>query len=885
MSISQTFSILDHLDKLKPAKSGRYFCPGCNGHNLTINENSGAYQCWNGCSCKDIRDAIAPLPNQRYSFHCQSKGKPIKKLKLPALPGTDTRLAKLPAPATDSPLPHKDFDRERGEVLKTTYIYAQTPDGQPQRWVVRTDWTDASKLKERDKAFLQWHRSESGEAICKKGDEPWETYRENEFIKALKATPGIPVGLVQEGEAAVEKARSEAIASITFQGSAWKFDNLERAILRIKQECSNAILVFLCDNDSTGRDKAKMFQAACDRSEVFSVIIDPVAIYPELPDKGDIVEILAAMDAPQFIQRLEEEIHRAIEQRQQLEFVREIDKKTVEIDSDERLKLDLQELQGTDDPIRRMRRRAEIACYYRLSKVEIEESLKALRQRNVTPEPAFVNLADFLSQSEEPLDYIVPSLLPVGETVLLVAPPKVGKTLLAIDLSFAVATGEDTFLGEQCKRGRVLLVSVDESPSSTRSKLIKRGFRASDSESVQVMTRFGVSQMSALEERLESFRPLLVIVDSLRRINHGRQVTENSAEFADTIYSLKELLNQYRAAGVLIHHSCKDKEATGVNKVRGSSAIVGAAWGVWQLEQQLKEVGQGKAKKQVFDPKDPNRIFTAILRDAEGQRLRIELDPETNRWSNHGEEGEDSATAADTSSMRQRVRNILERNRHRDGLMVPEIRELLGLEPGDRTIYTTLSRMTDKREIWVHPSASDRRRMVYSLPQTREDTPPPTLSIPGVEQCSTKQTQQDFQDSQQLVNTPPKISQHLAVDKQVLNKSKLDTARNTGVSQHFESNRGGEGVANQLPDPVVMPKSEKTHQSAAENHGLKVSEVPVELKVGDRVAHKDEYHACFNCHGTIERMNDTSASVRWNEWVGKPREFDIYEFEELRRLD
>lgn len=57
----------------------------------------------------------------------------------------------------------------------------------------------------------------------------------------------------------------------------------------------------------------------CDRLQVFCVIIDPVAIHADLPDKGDIEEILTAMDTPEFIRRLEEEIHKAVELRRQQE--------------------------------------------------------------------------------------------------------------------------------------------------------------------------------------------------------------------------------------------------------------------------------------------------------------------------------------------------------------------------------------------------------------------------------------------------------------------------------------------------------------------------------------------------------------------------------------
>ncbi|HEY9807071.1 MAG TPA: hypothetical protein V6D04_10915, partial [Candidatus Obscuribacterales bacterium] len=65
---SYTFDIREHLDKLDPTKNkNRYICPVCNGNNLTVDPETGKYQCWSGCECKDIREAIAPWDNNKTS--------------------------------------------------------------------------------------------------------------------------------------------------------------------------------------------------------------------------------------------------------------------------------------------------------------------------------------------------------------------------------------------------------------------------------------------------------------------------------------------------------------------------------------------------------------------------------------------------------------------------------------------------------------------------------------------------------------------------------------------------------------------------------------------------------------------------------------------------
>lgn len=68
-----TFSMLDHLDKLKPVEgkpAGEYHCPLCGAENFKVNLKTGAYSGY-GCGCTDtdegrrqVRDAVSPLERQ-----------------------------------------------------------------------------------------------------------------------------------------------------------------------------------------------------------------------------------------------------------------------------------------------------------------------------------------------------------------------------------------------------------------------------------------------------------------------------------------------------------------------------------------------------------------------------------------------------------------------------------------------------------------------------------------------------------------------------------------------------------------------------------------------------------------------------------------------------
>ncbi|PSB27929.1 AAA family ATPase, partial [Chlorogloea sp. CCALA 695] len=387
-----------------------------------------------------------------------------------------------------------------------------------------------------------------------------------------------------------------------------------------------------------------------------------------------------------------------------------------ELDGD-RFRLDLLNLLAIDDEVERIRQQAILAPKYQMSTSTLERALQLIKQRTTTPTPQWFDLDTFFDQESQGLKWTITELLPVGETVILAGPPKSGKTLLAIDCAFAVATGESSFLKEAVTQGRVLIVSVDESAHSTKAKLIKRGFRRSDASNVQVMTSFDVRQIKALEERLEVFRPTLVVIDSLKRITHGQQISENSAEFADNIYTIKELLTKYGTSGILIHHTSKNQEALGVDKIRGSSAISGAVWGTWQLDHIPKPDPNNK-KRLIIDPKDPKRILSVFSRDAEGQQLRIELDLEDHSWVNQGGVGDSEEWLEERRTLKVRIIDALTRNAHKPGCSGREIIELMGMTPTEgRSVYSELNRMISKRLINCHPAPGDKRYNIYSLPK------------------------------------------------------------------------------------------------------------------------------------------------------------------------
>jgi AAA domain len=489
----------------------------------------------------------------------------------------------------------------------------------------------------------------------------------------------------------------------------------------------------------------------------------------------------------------------------------------------ERFKLELLGLLQMEDPVERIRQIALLAPKYSMSAGSVKEAMSAMKQRTQAPIVESMGADELFDLESEAIDWLVPGLLPVGETVLLCALPKVGKTKLAVDLSFSVATGESRFLGQETKQGRVLLIMPDASLQSLKHELLKRGFRKEDAKNVRIIPRWSIDQLAALEAELEDFRPDLVVIDSLKRITVGKEISENSAEYADNIYALKDMLTRYRAAGVLVHHANKGADAVGVERARGSTAIVGACWGMWELARIPKQDPNNK-KRLIVDPKCPKRIFTTSgLRGSEGTTLNIEFNAENNSWDFLGEVGIDEQEAQQQQTHRSRILNVLRANPL--PLSGSEIMELLGVgREGRGSIYSELGRMETFRLISSKPAPGDKRYNLYSLPDftpsCQTDTvtvapknslppPPPTPTVSVANYSSETITEHGLDNSQQ--NSQQIVSSKSECDSYQIAEIDSDKGVDPIVSS-FSLSQGGGGVKCASDAKTVTPINEELAQ-------------------------------------------------------------------------
>ena len=338
------FDIRDHLEKLASAKEkNRYICPVCQGNNLTIEPETGEYQCWNGCECRDIREAVSPweqVVRGATSYQPIGSRKPIIKNKpkafLPAaIPEEAISLARLPLPVV-----HPER-RQRGEnKIEIEYPYSDS------QWVLRIETRNPENSKGYDKVTIPYHLNAEGKIVKSKGEAPWHPYRMDE-VQAYGSGKWV---LGVEGETCVEAARGLGLVSFTFQGGGWTKADLDSAIAQHKT-AGVAGICYFPDHDETGYKKAADLAEAAAKNGMPFIRLDPTLLWSECPAKGDIADWLKwgmdsqGWDREEFIRKLEAQFD-AMAQQERLQQNQNIKDEEDELDSDQNLWLSPESWRG-----------------------------------------------------------------------------------------------------------------------------------------------------------------------------------------------------------------------------------------------------------------------------------------------------------------------------------------------------------------------------------------------------------------------------------------------------------------------------------------------------------------------------------------------------------
>jgi len=262
------------------SKPNKYICPACRNDNLSIDWDSGAYNCWNDDSAehrKEIRNKLSP-PKKPSSSHSQPK------------------LASIEQIATiDDPAPVESLTNKDDGSSETLYPYA----ADESLYVLRKDFykdtydKDTGEVVERkkDKSVRPYHTDSEGNLKCGSKNVDFPPYRMDEAL-AYGADKYI---VFVEGEKTVESLRMKGIIAITLQGSKWDAEDMTRRLTRLKREGQVKGVIVFPDHDEAGDKKARKVIKAAKQSGMHSLLVSPEKVWADMPEKGDASDWLDAV--------------------------------------------------------------------------------------------------------------------------------------------------------------------------------------------------------------------------------------------------------------------------------------------------------------------------------------------------------------------------------------------------------------------------------------------------------------------------------------------------------------------------------------------------------------------------------------------------------------
>ena len=490
------FSILEHLSKLEPSDhAGKYICPACGGNDFSVNEETGAYNCFNDTSAKhraEIRNALAPLerwerpqrPYQRYTFpYANRDGETVLEVVRDDSSGKKSIRQQYPTIAPDTQKRKKLVDEIRTNIL-------------PYRYQEALDFSKANSLP----IFVV-----EGELCC---DRLWEV--------------GLP--------------------AVTFLGGSGQYRSNGDYSLLFRQHQ----LVLCPDRDEPG--VALMREVAADNPGSQWLYAEPDSFeWESLPQNGgyDMADWLDDGADQELILAsiVFKDRHEGRDGRPSFEEIIATFERMVGLyNNDARVIFEAREWLTLHE--------------VKMPATEVEKLLAEARSRVHGREEMEVMDAKTIAMSEDSRAWTIAGILPESSVMLLAAAPGSGKSTLLYNWALHVATGSP-WSRRRCKKGKSLIIQCDEPVVDAAEKMQIIGYDDNenlDKGDIGFIDRWRFNNIPQLLSYIKKHRPQLIMIDSLTSCLAGMDVDLIRSDAGNCIYELRDIANEYECSIVILHH-------------------------------------------------------------------------------------------------------------------------------------------------------------------------------------------------------------------------------------------------------------------------------------------------------------------------------------------
>lgn len=229
------------------------------------------------------------------------------------------------------------------------------------------------------------------------------------------------------------------------------------------------------------------------------------------------------------------------------------------------------------------------------------ESVETPQDQQSTPTKPRVLVESWDSIKDEPVEWLIESIIPKKAFVALYAPPASYKSFISLDLAEAIATGRDWMGYKIPKKGAVLYICGEghggmgarvkackiqnKSPDGANLYIIRAqlNLRSSPEDFAELVNAIN-ALIAEIDEPLE-----IIILDTLMRMSGGGFNENSSEDMGAFITQAGKLQELYECALMVIHHSGKD-----VTKgLRGHSSLLGAVDTELEIQRQDSVINSG----------------------------------------------------------------------------------------------------------------------------------------------------------------------------------------------------------------------------------------------------------------------------------------------------
>lgn len=244
-----------------------------------------------------------------------------------------------------------------------------------------------------------------------------------------------------------------------------------------------------------------------------------------------------------------------------------------------------------------------------------------------------VDAPEFLSSVSPDIDWLVRDLIQRGANGFICAPPKVGKSWLAVDLALSLALGLP-WIGFDVRRpARVALITREDAPGLTRWRMDRllagkersredlQGRLYVNSREQSPSFRLDESELFApMIAELKAVQPEFAILDVFN-ILHGADENDNT-EMRRILEEVNRLQREVGCAIGLVHHFNKNAEGSLTQRLRGAGAIGG--WAEWLIGVEAQDQFVRKMQFEIKAAQPPEPLHFRISGEDFDNWKRIE---------------------------------------------------------------------------------------------------------------------------------------------------------------------------------------------------------------------------------------------------------------------